>query len=161
MEQTSLCPVIGIHLQRIVVLPGDMQVRRLTHDAGCAVRFALIAFGLVLCRVPLHGCLCAIRFVWNVSFKSRVRADADGANVGWNRFAWKFYRASRAATEVAFGRREHANVPIFGDHRCPISGQINRGNTFSLSGDLVALSVPGRWKAPGTGQSLMQIACGK
>ena len=34
MEQARLRAVIGLDLQRVLVLPGDVQMRRQPHDAG-------------------------------------------------------------------------------------------------------------------------------
>ena len=52
MEQARLRAGVGLDLQRVVVLPGDVQAAGHAHDGGRAVRFALQAGGFVLGRIP-------------------------------------------------------------------------------------------------------------
>ena len=72
-------------------------------------------------RIPFHGCLSTRDAVRNVSLSGRVGANADGAD------AWVHYRARCAATEVAFRRGQHADVPVLGDDRRPVSRKVDRG----------------------------------
>ena len=94
-------------------------MRRLPHDSRRAVGFAWIAFGLVLGRIPFHGGLSARDVVWNVALKRRVGSDADRTAVRVHD------RARGAGTEVAFGRCEHARVPVFGNDRRPVSREVD------------------------------------
>src|SRR5579864_505218 len=54
MQNARLRSLIGLDLQRVIVLPGDVQMRGLPHHARRAVGLALIAVGFVLGRVPFH-----------------------------------------------------------------------------------------------------------
>ena len=55
MQQARLRARVEIHLQRVVVLPGDVQPPGLTHDAADAECLALQARGIVLCEIPGVG----------------------------------------------------------------------------------------------------------
>ncbi len=122
MKQARLCPVIRFHLQRILVLPGDVQVRRQPHDTGRAVRLARVSFGLVLCRIPFHRFLSGRGFVRDVALRRGVRTGADEPD------ARILDRAGDAAAEIAFRRHEHADVPVLGDHRGPVAGEVDRSD---------------------------------
>ena len=111
-----------------------MQVRRQPHDSGRAVGFTCIAFGLVLRRIPFQGGLSARGVEGNVALESRVGSDADRTAVGVHNCA------RRAGTEVAFGRSEHARVPVLGNDGGPVSRQVDRSTRLRCGG----------WTATGT-----------
>src|SRR5207248_11638186 len=52
MQQPGLSAAVGFYLECVVVLPGDLQPSWNAHDCRRAVGFALVAFRLVLCRIP-------------------------------------------------------------------------------------------------------------
>src|SRR5271156_5283282 len=52
MEDARLLARVGFDLQRVVVLPGDMQAPGDTHEGRRAVGLALLPRGFVLGRVP-------------------------------------------------------------------------------------------------------------
>src|SRR5437899_4696844 len=102
MEQAALCSVVRFKLESIVVLPRDMQVRRLPHDSGRAVGFTCITLGLVLRRIPFQSGLSARSVIGNVALQRRIGSHANRTTVG------VYDCAGRPGTEVAFGRSEHA-----------------------------------------------------
>src|SRR5262249_14995002 len=55
VEQPRLRSSIGFQLQSLVILPGNMQPCRNSHDVRGAIAFALLAGGLVLRRIPAVG----------------------------------------------------------------------------------------------------------
>ena len=122
MQDARLRSLIGLDLQRVIVLPGDVQVGGLPHHARRAVRLALVALGFVLRRVPLHRQFRARFVVRNVPACRRVRLGAARA-------AESRGRPRRSRAEVALGSGQHPFMPVFGDHRRPISGDVDgRGN---------------------------------
>ncbi len=123
MEQTRLRAEIGFELERVIVLPGDMQVGRLSHDAGRAISLALIAFGFIFGGIPFQGSLSALGLVGDVSVFGGIDAEADRASAARNHNG-----SGRADAEVAFRGGEHAQVPILGDDGGPVAGQIDRGH---------------------------------
>ena len=60
-EQARLCAGVGLDLQRVVVLPGDVDSAGHAHDAAHAVRPALLAGCFVSRRIPGAGRLTARR----------------------------------------------------------------------------------------------------
>src|SRR5262249_23706312 len=55
VELPRLHTGIGFQFQRLVILPGNMQPCRNSHDVRGAIAFALLAGGLVLRRIPAVG----------------------------------------------------------------------------------------------------------
>src|SRR5580704_13532426 len=55
VEHASLRAGVSLDLQRVVVLPGDVQARGYAHQTSRAVSLALIARGFVLGRIPFLG----------------------------------------------------------------------------------------------------------
>ena len=55
VQEPRLLTGVELHLQRVVVLPGDVQPTRLAQDAADAERLALIAGGIVFGEVPGVG----------------------------------------------------------------------------------------------------------
>ena len=79
MEQPGLHSLIGVHSQRGVILPRDVQPFRDAHDVAGAVGLALISGSLVLCRVPCIGDLGAVGIERNagvVAFRRSQHAPA-------------------------------------------------------------------------------------
>src|SRR5262245_20865 len=122
MEKARLCPVVGFELERVVVLPRDSQVRWLAHDAGRPVCLAQVALGFVPCRVPFHRGLSPGHVVRNVRSCGRIGTDTKEAH------ARILDDARRAHPEISPRRRQHADVPVFGDDRGPVAREIDRGH---------------------------------
>ena len=79
MQQPGLLPGVELDLQRVVVLPGDVQPAGLPHDAADAVRLALIARRVVLGQVPGVGDSAAFggeRHAGVVALRRRHHAEA-------------------------------------------------------------------------------------
>ena len=79
VQEPRLLTGVELHLQRVVVVPGDVQPSRLARDAADAVRLALIAGGVVLGQIPRVGDAAAFgveRHAGVVAFRRRHHAEA-------------------------------------------------------------------------------------
>ena len=103
MQQARLRSGIRFDLERVVVLPGDVQARGYAHQTSRAVSLALIAGGFVLGRIPFLSDLLAC---W-IQGHSR---------------------------EIALGRRDHAEAPVFADDGNPVAGEIDGSDGFGRLG---------------------------
>src|SRR5205085_7966612 len=48
MKQTGLGPGVGLYLERVVVVPGDMQASRNSNNGGSAIGLTFLSAGLLL-----------------------------------------------------------------------------------------------------------------
>ena len=121
MEQASLGPGVRLNLERVVVLPGDVEMCRLSHHTRRAVRFALVSFGFVLHRIPLHSRLGAFCLVRNTAAQRWVRTQPICSGT------WTADRSGRPDAEVALWHAQHSQPVVFCDHCGPVPGQIDGG----------------------------------
>ena len=129
-EQPGLHAVVGLELQRVVVLPGDVQARRPAHQAGRAVRLALFAGGFVLGRVPRLRDLLARGVDRNAAIVAVRRRDHPPAPVlGDDRdpVAGEVDRAPARAGRRG-GRRLRARVPVPARRRSGEAGHDEHGD---------------------------------
>jgi hypothetical protein len=78
-EPASLRARVGFELQRLIVLPGDVNPSRQAHDSSGAVRSALFASGFIAGRIPRVGhltCRCVQRHAREVAFRRCRHAEA-------------------------------------------------------------------------------------
>src|SRR5262249_6071743 len=73
IDQSRLRTGIEFHLQRIVILPGDMQPARLPHDAAYAEGFALQSGLIILRQIPCIGDTNTLRSEWQTFKISSAR----------------------------------------------------------------------------------------
>src|SRR6202021_2989257 len=103
VQETCLRSGIRFDLERVVVLPSDVQARGYAHQTSRAVCLALIAGGFVLGRIPFLGDLLA---------------------------CW----IQRHSRDIALGRRDHAEAPVFADDGTPVAGQLDGSDVLGRLG---------------------------